>query len=252
MQAYSQGGQPPNNSRYSSYVDGNTGRTYYVDNATGMSQWELPQGGNGTQYSQSMGPPNGSYGGPRPSGMGQPQPQQGYGGGGGGGDPRGSQSSFAQQQQGYGYGQNGGAPYQGGRGGFQQGPPQPMGYGGYPQGGGGYAQYPQGYGYAPQQQPPPQGYGYAQQPPPQYQYGGYQGPPPAVVMVGQQAPPQKKSGSMMKTMLMGAAGGGLAAWGINEYMDHEDEKVQDAYNEGHADGMEEAQDIDDGGGDFDF
>ncbi|KAJ1747108.1 hypothetical protein LPJ79_005485 [Coemansia sp. RSA 1821] len=100
--------------------------------------------------------------------------------------------------------------------------------------------------------PPPNSYqgppNYYQGPPPQ-QYYPQQQPPQHVVVSG--APPKKESFFKKHSMLTGLAAGGLAAFGVNEFMEHEQEERFEAfqagqevgYNDGYEDGFDD-------GGDF--
>ncbi|KAI9504782.1 hypothetical protein GGI25_002865 [Coemansia spiralis] len=198
---------------YTSFLDGQ-GRTYYVNNRTRAAQWGMPNGP--VSPAPQMGSPG--YGQQSTSSLD-------------------SQRGYPQGPQGYGYQQGG---YQ--QGGYQQGGYQ---QGGYQQG------YPQGYSQGPVPSnygPPPPNYG---PPPPNYyqQQPQYQQPPPqsapSVVYMEQQQQ-KKPGGGMMKNMLIGAGVGGLAAWGVGEFMEHEQEERNEAYMDGYNQGEENQADYDQG------
>ncbi|KAJ2080826.1 hypothetical protein H4R24_002789 [Coemansia sp. RSA 988] len=164
---------------------------------------------------------------PRYAGQGSQQSMQGYdsqrGPGYGGPHPSMSASYTGQYQQRPSWnGYQGPSPQQGGY--YQQGPPR-----------GGY------------QQPPSQYGSQYQSPSPNYYQGQqYQRPPPQQII--HQGP--KKEGFFKKhSMLTGLAAGGLAAFGVNEFMEHEQEERQEAYNAGAQDGYDDGYDAgyDDGG-----
>ncbi|KAJ2454323.1 hypothetical protein EV183_001569 [Coemansia sp. RSA 2336] len=125
-------------------------------------------------------------------------------------------------------------------------------------------QPPANYGY----QPPPNSYGQWQGPPPNSYYSNppppnyYQGPPPQQYYPQQQqqppqhmvvsgAPPKKENFFKKHSMLTGLAAGGLAAFGVNEFIEHEEEERFEAFQQGQADGYNEGyEDGFDDGGDF--
>ncbi|PIA15538.1 hypothetical protein COEREDRAFT_81873 [Coemansia reversa NRRL 1564] len=167
---------------------------------------------------------------PRNSTYGSQQSMQGYGtqrGPGDGSPQYGMSSSYTgQYQQGASYGGYQGSPQQQQGGYYQQGPPR-----------GGHNQ----------QGPPPHYGGQYQSPPPGYHQGyQYQQPPPQQVI--QQAP-KKESFFKKHSMLTGLAAGGLAAFGVSEFMEHEQEERQEAYDAGVQSGYDDGYDagFDDGG-----
>ncbi|KAJ2729261.1 hypothetical protein H4S00_000566 [Coemansia sp. D1744] len=216
--SYTNSSLPPN---FISLRDQN-GREYFVDRNTGRSQWEDPR--------------KNGYAGP-PQNM-----QNSYG------------NQYQQQQQ---------------QGGYYQGPPQGYNNQGPPQGYNNQGYNNQGYnnqGY--NNQGPPQGYyqgppqGYQQQWSGQPPNGYQQGPPPNYYqqsmppqaqqhVVAVSGAPKKESFFKKHSLLTGLAAGGLAAYGVNEFMEHEQEERYEAYEEGRQDGFADGyEDGFDDGGDF--
>ncbi|KAJ1756962.1 hypothetical protein LPJ58_003504, partial [Coemansia sp. RSA 1591] len=63
--------------------------------------------------------------------------------------------------------------------------------------------------------------------------------------------PKKESFFKKHSLLTGLAAGGLAAYGVNEFMEHEQEERYEAYEEGRQDGFADGyEDGFDDGGDF--